>query len=149
MIPELKEFIEQNIDLIEDNDFTELYNRRHDTGRGKLTDVLYECSIDPLQYMTEIPECFAYEANITGVTIPDNVTSIEGYAFCSCSSLVSVVIPDSVMNISKHAFGHCGNLQITYSGTKQQWEDLVTGWNIFPKTTYVCNCLDGVVKKSR
>lgn len=195
MIPQLKEFIEKNIDLIENNDFTELYNRCRDTARGNLTDVLYECGIDPLQYMTEIPVYFAYKSSITDITIPDSVTcigddaffscrelvsinigngvksignnafygcreltsiiignsvmSINDFAFCGCQGLTSVVIPDSVTNIGERAFSDCGNIQITYSGTKQQWKQLVTGWNIFPKTTYVCNCLDGVIKKSR
>lgn len=36
MIPELKEFIESNIDLIDDTDFTELYNRCCDDSQNRL-----------------------------------------------------------------------------------------------------------------
>lgn len=168
MILYIKEFIEENIDLLDKNDFTELYNRC--SARGKLTDVLYECSIDPLKYMTEIPEGFAYNSNITNITIHDKITKIPSNAFEKCD-LTTVNIPDSVKIIGEHAFGwcnsltrvtisdstsignyafsHCGNLQITYSGTKQQWENLITEKNIFPYTTYVCNCSDGVVEKRR
>lgn len=218
MTTELKEFIEQNINLIEDNDFTELYNRCSDDNRGELTDVLYECSIDPLQYMTEIPDMFAAEtdltnitipdsitsigkhafdecikltrvtisnnvkwidkyafggcSSLTSITIPDSVTSIGNYAFSVCDSLISVTIPDSVTNIGKgafiscdnlesvtigsgltnigsSAFEDCGHIQIFYAGTTQEWKNLITDTNIFPYTTYVCNCSDGVVNKSR
>lgn len=193
---ELKNFIEDNIDLIDGDDFTELYNRCRIENRGKLTDILYECGIDPLQHLTEIPALFAYKANITDITIPNNVTNIGVYAFqrcseltsitfgadsqltsisssafsgcsrltsitlpnivtiigesvfSSCSSLTSITIPLSVTRIGDDAFKNCGNLQITYLGTKQQWKQLITGLNIFPKTTYVCNCLDGIVEKN-
>lgn len=47
------------------------------------------------------------------------------------------------------AFENCGTLQISFTGTKQQWKNLVTGKKIFSITTYVCNCSDGIVKKSR
>ena len=171
MITEVKQFIEVNIDLIDANDFTRLYSRCIIRTCGKLTDVLYECGIDPLQYMTTVPTWFAYKSNITNITIPNNIKSIGDLAFYNCSSLTSVSIPDSVTSIgdsafegcssltsvsipdsvtiiNEFAFEDCGNLQITYSGTKQQWKHLVKGLKIFPRTTYVCNCSDGVVENN-
>ena len=49
-------------------------------------------------------------AGITEYTIPDNVTRIEGMAFCGCSSLTSVTIPDSVTEIGYEAFYDCRSL---------------------------------------
>ncbi|MGN0634153.1 MAG: leucine-rich repeat domain-containing protein [Oscillospiraceae bacterium] len=49
-------------------------------------------------------------SNLTNVTIPDSVTSIENYAFSQCAILTSVNIPDSVTNIGEAAFMDCKNL---------------------------------------
>ena len=46
-------------------------------------------------------------ARAISVTIPDNVTSIENYAFEGCNQLVSVKVPNSVTNIGSHAFQDC------------------------------------------
>ena len=50
------------------------------------------------------------EASGTTYTIPDSVTTIGGYAFCSCDSLTSVTIPDSVTTIGINAFLYCTSL---------------------------------------
>ena len=188
-------FIEENIDLIDSNNFTELYSRCVGSNRKKLTEVLYTCGIDPLLHMNEIPDMFAYKSSITDITIPDSVTSIgdwvfsyclnlksmalsnsvtsigreafwgcsnltnitipnsvtsiDEWAFAICTDLTSITIPSSVTSIGTRAFSYCENIQITYSGTKQEWKNLVTGKQIFPNTTYVCNCSDGTVKKLR
>ena len=50
--------------------------------------------------------------SLTGVTIPNSVTSIGGRAFFYCTSLTSVTIPNSVTNIGGGAFSSCKNLTI-------------------------------------
>lgn len=47
---------------------------------------------------------------LTGVTIPDSVTSISTYAFSRCSSLTNIIIPDSVTTIGGFAFSSCTEL---------------------------------------
>ena len=49
-------------------------------------------------------------SSITGVEIPNSVTSIGNYAFSGCSSITSVVIPDSVTSIGNYAFQDCSKL---------------------------------------
>jgi hypothetical protein len=50
------------------------------------------------------------ESNLTGVTIPNTVTSIGDRAFRQCGSLTNVVIPDSVTYLGDEAFCSCGSL---------------------------------------
>ena len=47
---------------------------------------------------------------ITEIVIPDNITSIGGYAFFGCNSLTSVNIPNSVTFFGNGAFGECNAL---------------------------------------
>ena len=55
-------------------------------------------------------EAFSNCKNLTSVTIPDSVTSIEDFAFYGCTGLTSVTIPDSVTNIGQYAFYNCSGL---------------------------------------
>lgn len=49
-------------------------------------------------------------SNLTGITIPESVTSVGNYAFSRCSSLSSIVIPNSVTNIGNSCFIYCRKL---------------------------------------
>ncbi|MBQ4471172.1 MAG: InlB B-repeat-containing protein [Kiritimatiellae bacterium] len=60
--------------------------------------------------------CIGYRAfescsGITGITIPNSVTSIDSLAFSNCSGLTKLIIPDSVTSISDSAFTGCGQLK--------------------------------------
>jgi hypothetical protein len=48
--------------------------------------------------------------SLTSVTIPNNVTSIGYAAFYNCTSLTSVTIPNSITSIEEQAFGQCYSL---------------------------------------
>lgn len=50
------------------------------------------------------------EYNVMSVTIPDNVTNIDDYAFSNCANLTSITIPNNVTRIGIAAFSHCTNL---------------------------------------
>ena len=60
--------------------------------------------------------------NLTSMTIPDSVTSIGFAAFRFCSSLTSVTIPWQVTKIEEQAFRDCANLMdVYYMGGQARW----------------------------
>lgn len=60
--------------------------------------------------------------NLTSMTIPDSVTSIGFAAFRFCSSLTSVTIPWQVTKIEEQAFRDCANLMdVYYTGGQARW----------------------------
>lgn len=50
---------------------------------------------------------FAYCRNITGITLPDGLSSIGYMAFICNSQLNNIIIPSSVINISTNPFANC------------------------------------------
>ncbi len=53
---------------------------------------------------------FSSCSKLTSITIPNSVTSIGKRAFYSCNGLTSITIPDSVTNIGSGAFWGCNGL---------------------------------------
>ena len=47
---------------------------------------------------------------MVSVNLPENMTSIEGYAFFHCSTLSFINIPKGVTRIGSHAFSKCSSL---------------------------------------
>ena len=54
--------------------------------------------------------------NLSSITIPQGVKTIDNYAFYNCESLSSVVIPDNVTALGTYAFRNCSNLQSAVIG---------------------------------
>ncbi len=48
---------------------------------------------------------------LTGITIPNGVTSIGDYAFSDCTRLVNINIPEGVESIGERAFFRCSSLK--------------------------------------
>lgn len=151
----LKDFLWENRDLLNNNDFTELYERAGndvDIMAGELTNALYTAGIHPLVYMDHIPESFL--ENITlhkrSFTLPDNITEIERSAFSNCnikeikisensklkfidefafawSSLSEIYLPKSISAIRYKAFHDVDNLHVIYEGSADELDFICDG----------------------
>lgn len=87
--------------------------------------------------------------SLISITISDSVTSIGNYAFYRCSSLTSITIPNSIINIGVYAFQNCWTLKsIIYTGTVAQWKAIIfdSGWNS-NTGNYIIHCTDGDIAK--
>ena len=60
--------------------------------------------------VTSIGTAFRNCSELTSVTIPNSVTSIDNYAFEGCSNLTSITIGNSVTSIGNYAFLNCSSL---------------------------------------
>lgn len=127
---EVKEFIEDNIDLIEDRAWDQVYKNAlvalDSESTGSFTLAMLAIDENPLETLDYIPEyylsdakiesfnipdhihllcegCFAY-SSLKDIVIPDSVTTIEMYAFYECPQLKRVTIPPSVQNIEGTSF---------------------------------------------
>ena len=111
---EILDFLRKNTQLLEEGNFDELYERAHFTPGLKisaLTTFLLEADIEPLDYLTSVPNYYMKEVkSITVTIIPDNVTSIGKKAFYGCTGLTSVTIGNSVTRIGGSAFENCISL---------------------------------------
>lgn len=129
-------------------------------------------SINIPNHITSIEELsFAGCENLKGVTIPDSVSLISRQAFVDCNSLKSIVIGNGVTHIDDQVFWDCSNLtrvvisesvsiigtevfrgcrsltNITYLGTKQQWDSIQFGrlWNHLSYIDTI-ECTDGIIE---
>ena len=83
---------------------------------GKGGDIVLPENINGNAYAIS-EKAFYYNDTITGVVIPDSVTSIGTNAFYYCSSLTGVVIGNGVTSIGSYAFYNCSSLKnITFEG---------------------------------
>lgn len=170
---DLREFIENHKNEINLQQFEEIYSSATEklppVQTGELTKLFYKCGIDPLKYMSRIPDNYYAKLKLRSVNIPNNITSIGTGAFYKCPALASITIPnsvisigygaffscislknitisDSVTNIGTYALGACTSLtNIEFLGTMKQWEaiDKVNGIISDDVPTKVVHCSDG------
>lgn len=109
---EFKDFIIKHRAEILKNDWESIYNDFSEYDDvSSLTDfLLNKAHINPLFYMRSVPENFAEDLDIKSINIPNNITSIDDFAFLGCSKLTSITISSSVTSIGSAAFEHCSSL---------------------------------------
>ena len=193
----VQKFIEKNIELLDSNNFDKLYQKlRQETTPSDvaaLTEVLIAADIDPLEYLTYVPESFMemsphpwvpempqniryiakfafYASDVKDAIIPGHIKFIGDRAFecCSeletlkifhgceelgeccffdCNQLQNIELPSSIKRIDSYCFSGCESTDhINYIGTKQQWEQIIKGKELFLRGAIKqIICSDGVL----
>lgn len=107
MITDLqKKFIEENIDLIEDNNWTKVFEQDC-AGVGN---VLYSAGIDFMSEIKRVPKFVFTDSTLEDIVIPPGVTEIGSFAFADSTALKNVKIPPTVSSIGQQAFSYCTSL---------------------------------------
>lgn len=116
----VQEFIEENIDLLDINDWGEFFNRAEqrciDTEdfdfTSRLRRYLEEAGLDPFKYLDYIPYgYYEYDESIVEYAISEDIITIQGSAFLRCDNLRKVKLPNTLVDIQDSAFYMCGKLR--------------------------------------
>ena len=67
----------------------------------------------------------AGEQNTLSIELPDTMTAIDHKAFRNKRSLKRVIIPTSVKSISDITFELTDDIELYYTGTEEQWNDII------------------------
>ena len=109
MTEEVKNFIEQNIDLISNNEWEEVYQKQFPEG---FTETLLECEIDPLLYLKVIPRYYFDKGSIDSLIIPEHIEKISMRSYHKCENLKTVIVlGDNLEVIEEEAFLMCKELE--------------------------------------
>ena len=148
MVPKLKTFIEEHIDLIEQQRWQALYSYAEAEipfQIGNLSYNLLQAGINPLNDLNRVlPEMFCNAMELHEIEIPSNVTKIMRQAFMDCYYLKKIMIPKSVITIDDTAFSNCYDLEdIQYQGTTTEFLN-----NIKPTAKMFADTKRGIVECS-
>ena len=111
----LKNFIEYHEQKLNNKDFKYIYRKLKNfyltaTFTSAFTALLLKNNINPLEYMDEVPEYFAYGLDIKEFIIPNNIIEISHCAFEDCSILTNITIGSGTTHIYNSAFSNCERL---------------------------------------
>ena len=131
---DLVEFISDNAEEINNNDFELLYKKIHAHIAGYFTLTLLEAGIDPLRYSDTIYPYYLFGTGIDTFAVPSHIKEIDYGAFETCTSLKevtfaedsqlevihgaafqgtalsSIILPKNLKVIGRGAFEYCKNL---------------------------------------
>ena len=157
MVTALKKFIEENIDLIEQKNWRDLYDLAsvHIPFQiGNLTTNLMYAGINPLDDLEVVlPEMFS-DSMLQKIELPVQISVIKRQAFKNCYELREVTLPTALIRIDNEAFANCYELHtIKYQGTMKHLKMSFPDWEHFSDLFEDCatafiDCADGDVELS-
>ena len=146
MTEQLKQFLQNNKNSLEKDDFRTLYknwSKYIDSDDvSDLTDLFLEVGIDPLDYLPEVPAKYAYYSKLlTKLIIPSHIEQIFPFAFMGCENLKEVILPSSVKIIGGFAFDRVTDCKFIYKGTSSNFLQLNMYYSSFPPSAKI-QCTD-------
>lgn len=138
-------FLKQHIWDIDNNNFDKVYED-WEKKPDYLTRVLMSSDVNPLPYLSNIPQGFAESLyNIEEVILTPITKAIESTAFLECSNLNYLYLPKSIKRIGMHAFLKCPKLEVEYEGTINDFKNIELYYTSFDETS-VIKCSDGKIR---
>ena len=146
MNEQLKQFLLNNKNSLEEDDFRTLYknwSKYIDSDDvSDLTDVFLEVGIDPLNYLPEVPTKYAYYSKLlTKLVIPSHIDRILPFAFMGCYNLKEVILPTSIKIIGHFAFDRVTGCRFIYRDTSSNFLELNMYYNSFSPSAEI-QCTD-------
>ena len=139
----VKRFIEETIDLIEDNKWADVAYKAASWLNNSFIDhdvielwkiVRDDLDIDILKFedVEVVPSYYYYNADIKEIIIPAHILHINRAAFLNCKKLKKVTLPNTLYSIQQNAFLDTVNLtEIEFDGTLDEFKSIGLGWNAF------------------
>lgn len=139
MTNEVKDFIEQNIELIDTGFFELLYHKASHAFNGtkeigELTAVLQSAGILPLEYMSTVPNFFVFNKDIKKIIIPSNIKGLRPFALFR-----------GELSLTDEGFNE---FRVLYEGTVDQWFKLADRqytFSNFAGQVKAIECSDGII----
>lgn len=175
---EIKQFIENYKSFIEHDQWKFIYDElsQYNTrpalaGKevAQLTTIFSQAGINPLDYLTYIPESYFFlHTDLTVYKVPDNIIEIKGsaferstikkliansvenilsHAFSDCSQLIEIELSDKINNIKPTAFDQCNHLsKVKYNNTLYNLSSKVIDWSRIKENSHsgklIIECTD-------
>ena len=140
----VKQFIEETIDLIEENNWSDVAykaeswlidNRFIDYDMIEFWEIVREdLDIDILKFndVEVVPSYYCCNADIEEIIIPARILHINRSAFLNCKNLKKVILPNTLYSIQQNAFLDTTKLtEIEFNGISDEFKRIRLGWNAF------------------
>lgn len=130
MIEQLVDIINKNEDLIDDENWLELYSKCPANLRGMLTQVFNDADIHPEFDLTVLLPYFCYNRNdISSYTIGNQCIELSACAFYYADNLKKIILPNNLKRIGKSCFGNCSLERVVLPLSVQSIGDEAFAWN--------------------
>ena len=110
-----KDFIKDNIDLIDNNDWKKVLSSlvfMNSNVRNEIVDVFLKSGVNFLEGVERIPtRAFSSCRCIEKLELPDTIQDVGSRAFFNCDNLRSIKLPNNIETIHSGTFRMCKSLQ--------------------------------------
>lgn len=120
MYREVKKFIEDNINLIDEGRFMDLNLPDDIFIQGEFWEVMRNAGINPLVYLKNIPVAYMKGEDIKEFKCPSNIESIDSNAFSGCDNLRKVEFNEGLEVIDVEAFYGSGLVEVNLPSSLNQ-----------------------------